>query len=315
MSLLVAIRGWTPDVWLERFRRLAPERAVLDARRPFDPTAVHYAAVWKPEPGLLAGLPNLWAVFNLGAGVDALLSDPTLPDVPVVRIVDPDLTSRMTEWVVMNVLMHHRQVVPHARHQAESAWVSLPQPAARAVCVGVMGLGVLGRDAAEVLLRLGFRVVGWSRSPRDIDGVECFAGEFGLGPFLERADILVVLLPLTADTRGILDRDLFARLAKDTHMGGPVLINAGRGGLQVEADILAALDDGTLAAASLDVFETEPLPPASPLWTHPKVILTPHCAADSDAEALGEAIVAGIRRHEAGNGIAPETLVDRRAGY
>ena len=315
MSLLVAIRGWTPDVWIERFRRLLPERAVLDARAPFDPAVIDYAAVWKPEPGLLAGLPKLKAVFNLGAGVDALVGDATLPDVPIVRIVDPDLTARMSEWVAMNVLMHHRRAREHAADQAAHLWRNLPQPAARAVRVGIMGLGVLGRDAAEVLSRLGFQVAGWSRSAREIPGVACFSGEAGLDAFLGRTDILVVLLPLTADTRGILNRGLFAKLARNNHMGGPVVINGGRGGLQIEADILAALDDGTLAAASLDVFETEPLPATSPLWAHPRVVVTPHCAADSDAEALGHAIVAGIRRHAGGGGIAAEMLVDRRAGY
>ena len=315
MSLLVAIRGWAPDAWIERFRRLAPEREVLDARQPFDAAAVTHAAVWKPAPGLLAGLPNLRAVFNLGAGVDALLADPTLPEVPIARIVDPDLTARMTEWVVMNVLIHHRQVRTHGESQRRAVWGGLAQPAAKDVGVGVMGLGVLGRDAIEVLGRLGFRLAGWSRSPREIDGVECFAGDFGLGPFLERSDILVVLLPLTPETRGMLNREVFARLKRDNHMGGPVLINAGRGGLQVEADILAALDDGTLAAASLDVFETEPLPATSPLWAHPKVIVTPHCAADSDAEALARVIVEAVRREEAGEGIIAETLVDRRSGY
>lgn len=315
MSLLVAIKGWSPDAWIERFRRLAPDLSVIDARQPFDPAAITHAAVWKPEPGLLARLPNLGAIFNLGAGVDALLTDPTLPDVPIVRIVDPDLTARMTEWVVMNVLMHHRRVREHAEAQNKSLWLSLPQPAARAVRVGVMGLGVLGRDSAEVLARLGFQVAGWSRSPREVAGIDCYSGEDGLTAFLARTDILVVLLPLTPDTRGILNRDLFGRLARDNHMGGPVVINGGRGGLQVEADILTALDDGTLAAASLDVFEQEPLPAASPLWRHPRVVVTPHCAADSDADALGEAIVAGIRRHARGEGIAADMLVDRRAGY
>lgn len=315
MTLLVAIRGWTPDAWIERFRRHAPDLEVVDARAPYDPAAVTHAAVWKPEPGLLASLPNLRAIFNLGAGVDALLADPTLPAVPIARIVDPDLTARMTEWVVMNVLMHHRQVPARAEDQRRAHWGSRPQPAAKDVTVGLMGLGVLGRDAAEVLGRLGFGLTGWSRSPRQIDGMECFAGEFGLGPFLERTDILVVLLPLTTDTRGILSRDLFARWRRENHMGGPVLINAGRGGLQVEADLLAALDAGQIAGASLDVFETEPLPATSPLWAHPRVIVTPHCAADSDAEALARVIVEGVRREAAGEGIAADVLVDRRAGY
>ena len=315
MSLLVAIRHWTPDLWLERFRRLAPDLVIVDARQPFDAAAVRFAAVWRPEPGLLAGLPNLEAIFNLGAGVDALTADPTLPDVPVVRIVDPDLTGRMTEWVVMNVLMHHRRAADHAAAQGRAEWRSIHQPAARSVGVGIMGLGVLGRDAAEVLVRLGFRVSGWARGHHDIAGVTCFAGEENLDAFLGTTDILVVLLPLTADTAGLLNHALFSKLKRDNHMGGPVLINGGRGGLQVEADIVAALDDGTLAAAALDVFETEPLPVASPLWRHPKVTITPHCAADSDADALGHRILDGIGRLMRGEALDPAHLIDRTRGY
>ncbi len=316
MSLLVVIRHWVVEPWLDRFRRLAPTGLrVLDARESYDPAEVEYAAVWRPDPGTLAALPNLKAIFNLGAGVDALMADRTLPDVPIVRIVDPDLTARMTEWVVMNVLMHHRRAAAFREQQARGEWRGLRQPAARAVRVGVMGLGVLGQDAAEVLVRLGFDVAGWSRSPREVAGVTMFTGETGLGPFLARTDILVVLLPSTPETKGILDRHLFAGLARDNHLGGPVLINGGRGALQVEDDILAALDDGTLAAAALDVFETEPLPATSRLWAHPKVTITPHCAADSDADALGERILAGIASLERGEPIDPAHVVDRSRGY
>jgi len=274
---------------------------------------VLYAAAWKPRPGMLAGLPNLCAIFNLGAGVDALLADPTLPDVPVCRIVDPDLTGRMTEYVVMTCLMHLRHVDFHRANQAERRWAGLDQPAARDVRVGIFGLGHLGRDAAEVLLRIGFRVNGWSRSPQNVAGVTCFAGARELAGFLAVTDTLVCLLPLTPETRGILNRDLFCGLARDGVLGGPVLINAGRGGLQVEADIIAALDAGILKAATLDVFETEPLPATSPLWMHPKIMVTPHCAADSTPEALVTVVIDNLRGHASG---APlRDVVDRSRGY
>jgi glyoxylate/hydroxypyruvate reductase len=176
-----------------------------------------------------------------------------------------------------------------------------------------MGFGVLGQDAARKLKMMGFDVAGWSRSPKTVDGFRVFAGEEGLESFLARTDILVSLLPLTADTRGILNRRLFGRLARDGRLGGPVLINAGRGGSQVEADIVACLDDGTLKAATLDVFETEPLPQDSPLWTHPRVTVTPHNSAVSDPEMTARYIADQIRRHEAG---APfENVVDRARGY
>jgi glyoxylate/hydroxypyruvate reductase A len=315
MSILVAIENWTPDLWIERFRRLAPDLDILDARVPFDPASIRFAAVWKPKPGLLAQLPNLEAVFNLGAGVDALLADPTLPNVPIVRIVDPDLTARMTEWVVMNVLARHRRMDEHRANQARGAWRPLRQPAAHAVTVGIMGLGVLGRDAAAVLGRLGFDLVGWSRTKQDVPGMTTFAGPSEIDAFLGRTDVLVVLLPATPETTGILDRRLFAKLRGAAHMGGPVLINGGRGALQVEADIVAALEAGALAHAVLDVFEVEPLPKTSPLWAHPKVTTTPHCAADSDADALGQRILAGIRGLMRGEPLDPTHLVDRRRGY
>ncbi len=315
MSLLVAVEHWTPDPWIERFRRLAPDLTVVDAREAYDPASIRFVAAWRPKPGLLAGLPKLEAVFNLGAGVDALLTDPTLPDVPIVRIVDPDLTARMTEWVVMNVLAQHRQMDGHRAAQAATRWRNVHQPAARAVTVGIMGLGELGRDAAEVLSRLGFTLVGWSRSKREVAGMETFAGDAGLDAFLARTDILAVLLPATPETRGILARPLFKKLRGAEHIGGPVLINAGRGSLQVETDILAALDAGELAAAVLDVFQVEPLPKTSALWAHPRVTITPHCAADSDADALGERILAGVRTLMAGGTIDPAHVVDRTRGY
>lgn len=313
MSLLVAIKGWSPDEWIMRFRAAAGSRPVFDARADFDSAAIHYAAVWKPEPGLLARLPNLRAVFNLGAGVDALLADKTLPDVPLCRIVNPDLTARMTEYVVLHCLMHLRQVEAYRALQAEARWKPLHQPSAREVRVGIMGMGVLGKDAAEVLMRLGFQVAGWSRTRADMPGVETFAGEAELPAFLGRTDMLVVLLPLTPQTRGILNRNLFTKLGRDGVLGGPVIINAGRGGLQIEADILSALDDGTLKAASLDVFEAEPLSSSSKLWAHPHVIITPHVAADSTPEALVSVVLENIALHEREGRL--RDVVDRSVGY
>jgi glyoxylate/hydroxypyruvate reductase A len=176
-----------------------------------------------------------------------------------------------------------------------------------------MGLGVLGQDAARKLKMLGFDVAGWSRSERRVDGIPTFAGEHGLDAFLRRTDVLVCLVPLTPDTRGVLDRSLFARLARDGRLGGPVVINAARGGVQVEADILACLDDGTLKAATLDVFETEPLPAESPFWAHPAVTVTPHNAAMSEPDAIGRLVAEQIRAFERGEPLG--NVVDRQLGY
>jgi len=313
MTILLAITGWEPEVWRERFRALSGAREVRAAPDIGDPSAIHYACVWKPPAGLLATLPNLHAIFSLGAGVDHLMGDPSLPDVPIVRIVDSDLTLRMTEYVVMHVLLHHRRMKLYERQQRERVWREHADPAASEVRVGIMGMGVLGRAAADALKGLGFRVAGWSRTDRTAPGIEMFSGAAGLPAFLARTDILVCLLPLTPDTRGILCYDLFRRLARDGALGGPALINAGRGGLQIEADILRALDDGTLTGASLDVFEQEPLPKDSPLWSHPKVYVTPHNAAQSDPRALTKYVLAQIERFEGGEPL--ENVVDRTRGY
>lgn len=314
MTILLSTGIWAVEDWERPLAKLAPGRRVVVAGRDdFDPAEVHYALVWKPPAGLLAGLPNLRTIFSLGAGVDHILADETLPDAPLARIVDPDLTMRMTEWVVLQVLFHHRQTFGYMRQQAERHWDEIKQPAAADVRVGVMGLGVLGRDACAVIARLGFDTAGWSRSPQEVAGVTCFHGRDGFDAFLARTDILVSLLPLTEETRGLIDHKLLAKLPRDGALGGAVLINAGRGGQQVAADVLAALDDGTLVGASLDVFETEPLPQDSPFWGHPKVLVYPHVAAVSDANALTRLILRQIERVEAG--LPPEHLVDRERGY
>ena len=317
-ALALIVKGgsanWSPERWKSRFDDVCGgRRVVLLPDAPCDPADIHYAAVWKPGHGELAAFPKLRVIFNLGAGVDALMADSSLPKVPLVRVAVGDLTGRMTEYVVLHVLMHHRQE-PYLRAcQREKRWEPRSQWAANAISVGVMGLGALGADAADALRRLGFRVSGWSRNPRQIDGVECYHDKAQLDTFLQRTDILVCLLPLTPDTRHILNRELFARLNRNSPIGAPVLINAGRGGLQNEVDILRCLDDGTLGAASLDVFADEPLPPDSPFWTHPNVVLTPHNAADTDPDEISKYVARQIDRFEAGGAL--ENVVDPARGY
>jgi len=253
----------------------------------------------------------------VGAGVDALMQDPTLPPaVPLVRFVDPDLTGRMASYIALHVLYHHRRMSEFRELQVRAIWNYLPEPAAHEVRVGLMGLGVLGSAAASVLRPFGYRLLGWSRTPKALDGVVCFSGTPELDAFLAETDILAVLLPLTTETRGILRRDLLARLSRTGRsrlLPGPVLINAGRGGLQIDADIVAALQAGELHAASLDVFETEPLPPASPLWRHPRVVVTPHNAAESAPSAIARYALQQMRAHQ--SGAALDNLVDRSRGY
>jgi glyoxylate/hydroxypyruvate reductase len=316
LALLIhgGTENWSPKRWKTRFDEVCSDRPVLLLPQAgFDPAEVNYAAVWKPSPGELAAFPNLRVIFNLGAGVDALMADKTLPGVPLVRVAVADLTNRMTEYVVLHVLMHHRQELYLRESQREKRWAPRSQWPASAISVGIMGIGTLGTDAADVLRRVGFKVSGWSRSPKAIDGVACFHGEAQLEPFLRQTDILVCLLPLTPQTRHILNRDLFAKLNRTSPLGAPVLINAGRGGLQNEADILACLDDGTLGATSLDVFAQEPLPVDSPFWNHPKVVLTPHNAADTDPDEISKYVARQIARFESGGAL--ENVVDRVRAY
>lgn len=312
--ILLAVTGWDPEVWLTEFSKVGPHRqVVLDPDGAEDPS-IRYAVVWKPRPGLLSSLPNLEVIFSLGAGVDHIFEDPDLPDVPIVRIVSEDLTMRMSEYVAWQVLDHHRLGARYRRQQANHVWhEDRRQPAAHEVTVGILGLGVLGRDAATRLRALGFRVCGWSRRPHHVDDVVSHHGQEGLGAFLAEADIVVCLLPLTPDTRGILSMPLFTRMKQGGPFGAPVLINAGRGALQNEADILAALDRGMISAAALDVFQTEPLPAGSPLWDHPKVTITPHAAASSVAAQLVRPILEQMQAFE--RGVALRNTVDRRAQY
>ncbi len=312
-KILLAITNWDPQVWIGHFKTHAPDRIVVTERQETDP-AIDYALVWKQTPGSLKNLPNLKVIFSLGAGVDHVFRDDAIPDVPLVRIISDDLTMRMTEYVVWQVLDHHRLGHRYRKQQKNHVWHEDPrQPAAHEVTVGIMGLGVLGRDAAQKLKNLGFNITGWSRRPQQIDGVETFHGKDGFSAFLKTADIFVSLLPLTPGTKGILSMSMFAQLKSDGPLGAPVLINAGRGGLQNEADILAALERGLLSAVSLDVFNQEPLPQDSPLWDHPKVTITPHAAASSSAAALVPQIIRQIEAFERDGTL--ENVVDRNTQY
>lgn len=312
-AILIASGPWDPEPWAVAARAVDLGRPVFVWPDLPDPPSVRYVMAWHPPEAALAALPNLDVIFSLGAGVEHILSRRNLPDVPVARIVSGDLTARMTEWVTLQVLMHHRQQRHYDRLQRAHRWHELRQPAASEVRVGVMGMGEIGRDAAEVLVRLGFQVAGWSRRPKAVEGVTMHHGAEGLDALVASSDILVAMMPLTADTAGILNATLFAKLPKAEVIGGPVLINVGRGGLQNEADILAALESGKLGTAILDVFQTEPLPEDSPLWSHPNVTVTPHNSAISSPPAIAAYVAGQIKAHLAGEPLV--NVVDPRHGY
>ena len=308
-SLLFQSIGYPLELWTPHLKRLRPD---LDIRTEDDlgaPDSIHYCIAWKPKPGSLAALPALKVVFSMGAGVDAIVADPTYPQsVPLSRVVDPTLSQSMTEYVVLNVLYWHRRMHDLGALQRLSKWRQIASPRAEYVRVGILGFGMLGQAAASALKALNYQLSGWSQTPRQIEGVASFHGSQGLAPFLAQTDILVCLLPLTPPTRGILDARLFAALP-----AGACLINAARGGHLVEQDLLAALDAGHLRGATLDVFTQEPLPSDNPLWSHPKVVVTPHAAAATDPAAFMAHVARTIARVD--DGLSPENLVDFSRGY
>jgi glyoxylate/hydroxypyruvate reductase A len=270
---------------------------------------IDYALVWKPPPGMLKSLPRLKAILSLGAGVDHIFSDTELPrGVPITRMLDAGLAVQMSEYALYGVLHFHRHMDRYAAQQRSGEWRQLPAVPPQQRTVGVLGLGVLGADFARKAAALGFRVLGWSRSQREIAGVETFHGPAGFEPFLARSEVLANFLPLTRETEGILNARSFARMPR-----GAFLINIARGAHLVEPELLAALDSGRLGGAMLDVFAREPLPADHPFWRHPRILVTPHIAGQAIAEMMVEQVVANIRRIERGQ--APLGLVDPEEGY
>jgi glyoxylate/hydroxypyruvate reductase A len=309
MALLFLAQVDDEAEWLAAFRSALPEETLRVFPAVGEPADIDGALVARPPPGELAKLPNLKLICSLWAGVDGLLRDPTWPRaVPLARLVDPYMTQAMSESALAHVLGAHRQLDAYRRQQAGGQWRMLLQKRADERRVGVLGLGELGGDAARKLKALGFDVAGWSRRPRDLPGIRSYAGADALPSFLQRTEILVCLLPLTGDTRGILDARALAALP-----AGATVINLARGGLIVDRDLLTALDRGHLAGAVLDVFDTEPLPADHAYWRHPRVTITPHVAAVSDPRTVAPVIAANIRRWRAGQPV--ENLVDLAAGY
>lgn len=310
MAVLLSTKPAAMDDW--RTALLAEEPG-LDIRMfpdAGDPAAIEAAVVWTShDMAELRRYPNLRLIVSMGAGVDHLLRPPgPPPGVPVARLKDARLTQGMTEWVLLNVLRFHRQDPEYRALQAARRWEELPAPETASRRVGILGLGELGAAAADALLALGFPVMGWSRSLKAKPGVESFHGADGLEAMLRRADILVCLLPLTPETRGILDRRTLGLLPR-----GAFVLNAARGGHVAQEDLLAALDSGHVAGAALDVFEPEPLPADHPLWAHPRVVVTPHAASITIPSSAAPQVVENLRRARTGRPLI--NLVDFGAGY
>lgn len=282
--------------------------AALSAEAPADPAAVDYLIVANGgDVSDFAPFTGARAVLNLWAGVEKLVGNATLTQ-PLCRMVDPAMTESMVEYVTGHVLRHHLGMDRHILNR-DAVWrpETAPGPA-RARGVTVLGLGELGSACAAMLAALNFRVTGWSRTPKSLPGIRCLSGEAGLAQALAEAQILVLLMPYTAETENLLNAERIAAMPE-----GAVVINPGRGPLIDDGALLAALERGQLSHATLDVFRVEPLPAEHPFWAHPKVTVTPHIAAETWPETASVVVAENIRRAEAGEPLL--YLVDRRRGY
>jgi glyoxylate/hydroxypyruvate reductase len=296
-------------VWPEALARVMPALEVRVWPDAGDRADIEYAVVWKPPADSLRALPNLKAIFSLGAGIDYLFRNTELPeDVPLVRLIDPALTEGMTEYVLYHVLRYHRYMSEYEAQQRQHVWRELPQVRPGDRNIGVMGLGVIGSDAASKLALLGFSVAGWSRSAKRMPRIRSFFGRGQLEAFLTRSEILACVLPLTPETEGILSKNTFAALPR-----GAYVISAGRGGHVIEADLLAALNSGHIAGAALDVFCSEPLPAEHPFWNHPNVTVTPHIASITNPYTASMQVANNIRRLQQDEALVG--IVDRQRGY
>ena len=314
MMITLATGTMSPQGWREALAR-AFAAADLDVHIELwsgRPSGACYAVVWLPPAELFAAEPGLRAVFNLGAGVDALLARDVVPaHLPIVRLVDAGMAAKIAEYVCFAIARITRGLdrfapPPHGLRDWDAA-----RPRDETPRVGVLGLGAMGAPILEAAARFGYPVAGWSRSPRQIAGAETFVGAPQLDAFLACSQILVNALPLTAQTQGLLDRRAFAQMPQGAH-----LINIGRGATIVDEDLLAALDEGRLASATLDVFRVEPLPAQHPFWSHPKITVTPHLAAPTPYGPASGQIAAALKDLE--RGVQARDLpgyVDRSAGY
>jgi glyoxylate/hydroxypyruvate reductase A len=309
MAMLLMAPKLKSDAWVKHLRAQDPglDLRVWPATGPADD--IEFILCWKHPIGELAKFQNLKCIASMGFGVDHILRDPDVPPgVPIVRLVDESMIQAMSEYILTAVLYHTRQFDLFQQDKSQKKWHSRRPLPPKNVCVGIMGLGHLGVDAARKLRLMGFRVSGWSRTVKQVEGLHAWAGENALGEFLAQADILVCLLPLTPATQGILNRRTFARLP-----AGAYVINAARGDHLVEEDLLAALDSGHLSGACLDVFRQEPLPESHPFWNHPRITMTPHIASLTEPRAVAPQLVENYRRVR--SGLEPLHIIDIEKGY
>ena len=310
MAILLSTKAHTMQDWKAALLAVDPSLEIRMYPDAGNPAEIEAAVVWTAHDMMeLRRYPNLKLIVSMDAGVDHLLRAPgPPPGIPVARLKDVLLTSAMAEWVLLNVLRFHRQDPEYRALQQRKEWLELSAPSTAERRIGILGIGELGSASARVLTALGFPVMGWSRSAKTLPGVQTFHGADGLLAMAAQSDILICLLPLTPETRGVLNAKLLATLPR-----GAYVINGARGGHMVAEDMLAALDSGHIAGAALDVFEPEPLLPESRFWTHPKVFLTPHAASITIPSSVAPQVVENIHNMRAARPLI--NLVDFSLGY
>lgn len=309
MAILIITPTLNPDPWAREFRRLAPELDLRIWPDVGDPAGITLSFTWKAPMGVFRRFENLGCIASLGSGVDHILSDPDLPaGVPVTRVVDPSAAQYMREYVAMAVLNHCRWWSFFEKCQSQTVWRPKLPRFAETTQVGVMGMGQMGMAVAQTLSFLGFQVTGWRRTAQIETEFRIFNGEAGLGKFLSTAQILVCLLPLTPQTRDILNLRTFSALPQ-----GAYIINVARGELLIEEDLLSAIDSGHLSGACLDVFRTEPLPSEHPFWRHGQIVVTPHISSNTNPKKVVPAVLENYRRLKSGEPLLHQ--VDLSKGY
>lgn len=312
MVVLILTEVPPTDAWsVELIAQLKQRGSQLDVRiwpESGSLNEIEVVLAWYPPLGTLKTFPNLKLILSLGVGVDHILRDPELPrEVPIARLVPERLASQMTEYAIQAVLMFKGRRLEYREFQQRQQWHPLPPPNRQEFIVGVLGLGALGARVAQGLSAIGLPVRGWSRSPKQLVGVDCFFGREQLSLCLSQCRVLVNLLPLTPATEGILSAKTFAALPQ-----GAYIVNVGRGQHLIEVDLLEAIASGQIAGACLDVFDTEPLPQEHPFWRHPRIVITPHVAAVGEIDDVVAYILDAIARLKTGS---LKHCIDRDRGY